>query len=122
MERFLGFPTVYGDKLINEITWGQPKVLDEDGRLILREKYSSNRQVVNLEFDFTHKRYTISYVTWSDVLSKIGGLRSVILPFIEFFIPLLMLLFLVELITIVQEQTKKTAVTEARKVLIVGQR
>lgn len=75
---------------------------------------------MNLAFDFTHRRYTISYITWGDVLSKIGGLRSAILPFIDFFIPLLVLHFLVQLMSIVKEQTKKNAVMEAKNLISIG--
>ena len=68
----------------------------------MRDTYNSSTQVINLAFDFTHRRYTFYYFTFSDVISKMGGLRSVILPVFDFVIPLLVLYFLVELITIVQ--------------------
>lgn len=101
-ESIMGFPISYKDLIVDDITWGKPTTLDEDGRLFLREKYKSNSQVTNLQFDFTHRRYTISYVTWGDVLAKIGGLRAVIEPFVAFFVPLLTLTFLMALMKIIQ--------------------
>ena len=65
----MGIPTAYNDKRIDRVLWDKPDVLDEDGRLPLRDRFNSSKQIVNLDFDFTHRRFTVLYTTFDDVLS-----------------------------------------------------
>ena len=100
---FLGMPLTHDDEVVNKLIWGKPKTLNEDGRLFLRDEFKSSTHIVNLMMDFTHRRYTVSYVQLGDVLSKIGGLRSFFVLLPGLYIPLIMLNFLVRLATIIKE-------------------
>lgn len=58
----------------------------------------------------------------SDVLSKIGGIRSIIAPVFNFIIPLMMLYFLVSLVEIIHEYIQKSAIDEAKMLIRIAQR
>ena len=62
---------------------------------------------MTLNFAFTQRRYTLQYYSISDVLSKIGGIRSIIAPVFSFIVPLLMLYFLINLVDIIHEYIQK---------------
>ena len=47
--------------------------------------------------DYTQREYKVLFFGWGDIIAKIGGLRSAIMPVIEFFTPLLIVYFLVQL-------------------------
>ena len=62
-----------------------------------------------IDFDFTQREYKYKYFDLDDIVAKIGGLRASIMPILNFFMPLVILYFLIELSKIIKENTEKKA-------------
>lgn len=106
IESYFGIPFQYSNLVTNRLLWTRSTKYDENGEENVRSKRSSNTLIMPIDFDFTQREYTIKFFDFWDILAKIGGLRAAIFPFFMFFMPLLVLYFLIELSTITKERNE----------------
>ena len=103
---FLGIPTSYDDEIIMKLLWTRnSQNIDQDGRVLVTD--NTNRAVViNVNFDFTQREYTILYKTFSDVFQSLGALKSALSPFFQPLFILLPLYFLYHLANITRDSSR----------------
>ena len=58
---------------------------------------------IKLSVDFTRKITTYTFYTYSDIISYLGGIKSAITPIFGLMVPLIILSYLFELSSIIQE-------------------
>ena len=64
--------------------------------------------------NFVERRFTIKYFTFFDILTRIGGFRASIMPFINYLAPLVVLYFLIKLAKIIKDHIKDIHQTELK--------
>ena len=96
-------------------------MLNKDSRVPLRAKSEINgtEMIANVNFDFTERQYTLKFVGFSDILAKVGGMRSSVLPIIGLLLPLLGLYFLMALADIIVNHAKINQIAEVFKLAII---
>ena len=95
------------DIIFKRIIWQKTHVQNDDHKTGMQHEF--NRSIIqsNIDFEFTKRIYNIYYFKWFDILSKIGGLRSSIIPMIGYVMPFVILHFLIKLAGIVDTQMHK---------------
>lgn len=105
----MGIPTGWKDKVQNKLIWRKTVVTNDDGLVPVRilgkeDVFNQTHIVCNLDFDFVERIYNIEYFGLMDIMSKLGGLRSSILPIIGYLMPLFALHFLWSLAGIIDDK------------------
>lgn len=104
-----GVGLVFENVKYKELMWEGHPIVDIDGRVPLKPQGAVNgsSMIANINYDFTERQYTIEYVGINDVLSRVGGMRSSVLPIIALLVPYVSLYFLVLLADIIREAAAK---------------
>ena len=68
-----------------------------------RETYNSSHAIIQFQFDFTEKEFTITYFGILDIVSTLGGLNGFVTLIIRIMTPIFILMFLVSLSKIIME-------------------
>ena len=94
-----GFPIHFEDWAYKTILWTGAKNTNKDaevGKKPANERNGTD-MLANINFDFTERKYTVTYFGIGDLFSKVGGMRASVLPIINLVIPFLSLWFLMML-------------------------
>ena len=91
---------------------------DEDGRVPHRESFNSSKIMIQFQFDFTERQFTINYFGVVDVISTLGGINGFITPILAGITPLFMLVFLIEFAKYIGDMYDKDYKNELIKILI----
>ena len=83
----------------------------------MRESFNSSKIVMQLNFDFTQRVFTYNYYTFSDILSRIGGLQGSIMPLLAQIAPLFVLYFLYKLCKIIKQKLYESFEKEANNLI-----
>ena len=102
--------------------WRKTQEINDDHMTGIRSKF--NRTIIqsNLDFDFTERVYDVSFYSFLDILSKLGGLRASILPILKYCMPLLTLHFLWKLSGIIDNAMHNNQQNELLKLLKTAKR
>lgn len=92
--RIIVFPLSADDVVQSRVLWYKTSVENDEHETGTRQAFKSAHIQSNIDFYFTERVFEIEFYEWGDILSKLGGLRSSILPIIYYFMPLLSMHFL----------------------------
>ena len=92
------------DVLQNQIMLDRTTNTNQDGKVPHRSFYNSSTVIVQFEFEFVERQYTLTYNGIMDIVSTLGGINGFIGPAIKIFTPVFILFFLLELSKIIQEK------------------
>lgn len=120
--RFIGIPIRFKNKVETKIIWKKNFFnLDDDGKVQTRVTAAPRNEIlVIVDFDFTQREYIITYLSFWDVFTDIGGLSAsfgLIVYWVTFFIPLG---FLITLADITKENTTTKAKNEYKEMIQVA--
>lgn len=90
----MGIAYQWKDRIDKSLTWKKSVDLNDDNLLYTRPVFNSTLIQQNIDFDFTQRVYKVDYFNAFDLLAKIGGLRSSVMPVILLLIPWIALNFL----------------------------
>lgn len=77
---------------------------------------------ISLDFDFTQREYTVTFITFWDIFAEIGGLKAAIMPLVQLFVPFWILFFLISLSHIIKDASAEKAKLEFIELLHVSAR
>ena len=89
------------------MNWNKAIDVNMDYKIPLSSDSNQTSVIVNVNFDFTEKIFTIEYVGILDIMQRIGGLYSSVWPIMRFLNPFLALAFLIALCKIIRENAKQ---------------
>jgi hypothetical protein len=117
------FPIKHGDKEWFYLDWHKNvQNIDENGLVEINPTYRNSDMVVSLDFDFTQREYTVTFVTFWDIFAEIGGLKAAILPLVHILVPFWILFFLISLSHIIKDASAEKAKLEFIDLLHVSVR
>lgn len=73
--------------------------------------------IMNVDFDFTQRRYSYNYFGVFDILAVLGGFRASIVPIVGVFMPLIYLHFLWSLAGIISTKIETEQENELVKLI-----
>lgn len=109
--RILGFDLIFENLIETNVTFKKSLNIDVNGRVPIHEggedDYESSDVIIMIDYEFTEKKYIISYFGYMDILSKIGGISASISPVLGIIAPAFILFYLHSLSLIIIENHKK---------------
>ena len=118
--RILGFDLLAESLVEANVTFKKSLNTDVNGRVPIHEggedDYSSSDVVIMIDYEFTERKYIISYFGYMDILSKIGGLAASISPVLGMIAPAFILFYLHSLSQIIIQKHKAKFKDEVLKI------
>lgn len=102
---------IFENLIETNVTFKKSLNIDVNGRVPIHEggedDYESSDVIIMIDYEFTEKKYIISYFGYMDILSKIGGISASISPVLGIIAPAFILFYLHSLSLIIIENHKK---------------
>ena len=97
------FTNTHKDKIqFHKATTG----LDSDKNLKPKLTFDIRDLIIPFNIDYNRRVETYMYITYSDMIAKIGGIKSAISPIFNLMIPFLAICFLIQLSKIIKVKSK----------------
>ena len=118
--RILGFDLLAESLVEANVTFKKSLNTDVNGRVPIHEggedDYSSSDVIIMIDYEFTERKYIISYFGYMDILSKIGGIAASISPVLGMIAPAFILFYLHSLSQVIIRKHKAKFKDEVLKI------
>jgi hypothetical protein len=94
-KKILGFPIEFKDRTTDVVKFEKPSMnIKNAGISLVNATTGDSSTNIALKIDFKRIIVTYTYLSYSDIISYLGGLKSALMPLFDIITPIIILVFL----------------------------